>query len=46
MFPLLASTHHGFTAHFDPDRVVRLEGVVKQFDFVNPHAFLYIEAVD
>lgn len=42
----VASTHHGFPAHFDPDRLIRIEGTVKQFELINPHGFLYIESVD
>jgi len=41
-----ASAHHGFAAHFDPDRLIRIEGTVKQFDFINPHGLLYIDSVN
>jgi len=41
-----ASAHHGFSAHFDPDKVVRIEGTVKRFDFRNPHGYLYIDTID
>ena len=40
------SAHHGFSAHFDPDRIIRIEGTVKQFDFINPHGLLYIDSVN
>jgi len=43
--PQMAAAHHGFAAHFYPDRVVRIEGRVSRFDFINPHGFLYIDAV-
>ena len=36
--------HHGFAAHFDPDQRIRIEGTVKQFDFINPHSFLLIDS--
>ena len=39
-----ASAHHGFSAHFDPDKLIRIEGTVKRFDFINPHGHLFIEA--
>jgi hypothetical protein len=26
--------------------VIRIEGTVKRFDFINPHVFLYIDSVD
>jgi len=42
----LANGHHGFAAHFDPDRLIRIEGTVKQFDYINPHGFLYIDSVN
>ena len=41
-----ASAHHGFAAHFDPSRLIRIEGTIKQFDFINPHGLLYIDSVD
>lgn len=42
----VASAHHGFASHYDPNTVIRIEGTVKQFDFINPHGFLYIDSVD
>jgi len=41
-----AIAHHGFAAHYDPDRVIRIEGTVKQYDFINPHGLLFIDAVN
>jgi len=41
-----AFAHHGFAAHYDPDRMIRIEGTVRQFDFINPHGVLLIDAVD
>jgi len=41
-----AFAHHGFAAHYDPDRMIRIEGTVKQFDFINPHGVLLIDAVN
>ena len=35
--------HHSFTAEFDIDKPVTLKGTVKQFDFVNPHGWLYVD---
>lgn len=42
---LLATTafaHHS-TAMYDLHRVVRLKGVVKEFDWTNPHTFIWID---
>ena len=41
-----ANAHHGFAAHFYPDQTITIEGTIKQFDFINPHSFLYIDAVN
>ena len=41
-----ASAHHGFSAHFDPDKLIRIEGTVKRFDFINPHGHLFVEVVN
>lgn len=34
--------HHGFANHFDPAREETIEGTVTRFDFVNPHAKIYL----
>ncbi|NIW24562.1 MAG: hypothetical protein GWN29_08345, partial [Gammaproteobacteria bacterium] len=41
-----ALAHHGFAAHYDPDRLIRIEGTVRQFDFINPHGLLFIDSVN
>lgn len=46
LFTSLANAHHGFAAHYDPEKIIRIKGTVKQFDFVNPHAVLYIEGTN
>lgn len=38
--PCLA--HHGVAPHYDVSRVVMLEGVVEQFEFINPHSFVHV----
>src|SRR5438105_4106515 len=40
--PLLA--HHSVRAVFDMERTVTLRGVVTNTEWLNPHAFLYVEA--
>jgi hypothetical protein len=36
--------HHSFPAEYDVNKPVRLEGIIRRFDFVNPHAEIYIDA--
>jgi hypothetical protein len=38
---LTAHAHHSSSPHFDPNKPIVLEGVVTDFKFVNPHAYLY-----
>src|SRR5438034_654001 len=40
-----ALAHHSF-AMFDQSKVLYLSGTVKEFDFVNPHAWLRINIVN
>jgi hypothetical protein len=42
----LSGAHHGFATHYYPDQYITIEGTVKQFDFVNPHAILYIDGTN
>ncbi len=39
--PVLA--HHSFAAEFDGNKKVTLTGVVTKVDWVNPHAYLYVD---
>jgi hypothetical protein len=39
------SAHHSFSAEFDSSKSVTIEGKVFKMDFVNPHSWLYIDAV-
>jgi hypothetical protein len=39
-----AWAHHGF-GRFDPTRDIEIEGTLTGVDFVNPHAYLYFDAV-
>ena len=38
-----AEAHHSISGMYDTRRDVRVEGVVTQFEFINPHAFITLE---
>ena len=38
-----ALAHHAFSAEFDQDKPVRLEGAVTKTEWTNPHAWIYID---
>ncbi len=40
-----AHAHHGWVAHYDRDSFVRVEGTVREIEFVNPHAYVYIDTI-
>ncbi len=40
---LQALAHHSSNPHYDPNKPIALEGVVTDFKFVNPHAYLYFD---
>ena len=41
-----ASAHHAFAAEYDVNRVVTFSGTVTKFEWVNPHAWLYVDGKD
>jgi hypothetical protein len=41
--PMAAQAHHSFAAEFDASKVVRLEGTVVRFAWVNPHSWIYMD---
>jgi hypothetical protein len=43
--PCLASAHHSF-AMFDAEKTITLTGTVKEFEWTNPHMWLYVMAPD
>lgn len=38
--------HHAFSAEFDRDKPVRLDGTVTTIEWTNPHAYLFMDVVD
>jgi hypothetical protein len=35
--------HHAFSAEFDANRPIKLEGVVTKVEWINPHSWIHIE---
>lgn len=44
VFSAPASAHHGF-GRFDPSKDIELKGTLTGLDFVNPHSYVYFDAV-
>jgi hypothetical protein len=40
------SAHHGFAAEFDAHKPVTLRGTVIKMEWINPHAWIHLEAKD
>jgi hypothetical protein len=38
-----AFAHHSFAAEFDGNKKITLNGVVTKVDWVNPHAYIYVD---
>jgi hypothetical protein len=38
-----AAAHHAFAAEFDSDRPVKVRGTITKVEWVNPHAWLYVD---
>jgi len=46
MISATAYAHHSFTATYDTDKTVTIEGKVSQFLLRNPHSFLHVTSTD
>jgi ABC-type glycerol-3-phosphate transport system substrate-binding protein len=41
-----ASAHHAFSAEFDQDQPIRLEGTVTKWEWINPHSWINLDVVN
>ena len=42
----LVFAHHAFSAEFDEKRTVSFSGVITKIDWINPHAYFYLDSKD
>ena len=38
--------HHSFEAEYDSNKIVAITGIVTKLDWVNPHAYVFIDSTD
>jgi Family of unknown function (DUF6152) len=43
---LRAPAHHSFASEYDENKLVTISGIVAKFEWINPHALLYVEGKD
>ncbi len=46
LWPRPGVSHHAFTPVYDGSKEVTIVGVVTEFRFVNPHAFMFLDVAD
>ena len=44
LYATAVAAHHSFVVLFDPSRTIEVAGVVTEFQFIAPHAYIRIEA--
>ena len=44
--PRAARAHHAFEAEYDASKVVNLTGIVTKLDWINPHAYVFLDVAD
>jgi hypothetical protein len=45
LLALPALAHHGVAPHYDDTRQVTIDGTVSEFQFINPHSFVYLRVI-
>src|SRR6185295_19235134 len=43
---LPVGAHHAFEAEFDQKKPVKLQGIVKNVEWINPHAWIHLDVKD
>ena len=41
-----AHAHHSFAAEYDENKLITISGSVTKFEWINPHAMLFVEGTD
>ncbi len=44
--PATAGAHHSFAAQYDANQQVTLHGVITKVEWMNPHAYFYLDVTD
>jgi hypothetical protein len=45
-FTASVMAHHGNASHFDAEKPVSLDAIIKKVEFVNPHSYVYFDVID